>query len=169
MSSNERINPESVLPSDPLNMVMEVMKRDLQKRRGLICMPKVDFVDGDTVRIFFPESDTHITFELLFPSVDARDQFQVSGKTRKDAEKFGAIVLTNRPAIDAVENGVEHEKDGDQPEHASASAYELALVHRLKNPGEFIDASNLAWKTLCVGESDKKSFQSFIHNLLRKS
>ena len=169
MSSNERINRESVLPSDPLNVVMEVMKRDSAKRRGLVLMPTIDFVDGDTVCIFFPESDTRITFELLFPSIDARDQFQASGKTRKDAEKFGAIVLTNQPAIDAIENGVEHEKDGDQPEHVSASAYELALVHGLKNPGEFIDASNLAWKTLCIGESNKKSFPSFIKRLIGKS
>ncbi|MFA5877181.1 MAG: hypothetical protein WC880_02330 [Candidatus Paceibacterota bacterium] len=163
--SSEQLNP----PPDAWKVLQGVMKRDRQKRRGLICMPEVDFVDGDTVRIFFPESDTRITFELLFPSIDARDQFQASGKTRKDAEKFGAIVLTNRPAIDAIENGVEHEQDGDQPEHASASAYELALLHGLKNPGEFIDASNLAWKTLCIGESKKKSFPSFIMQLIGKS
>ncbi len=156
-------------PQDAWAVLLKMRKREHAKKRGLIPLPEVDSIDGDTVRIFFPESNTQIAFELLFPSTDAKDQFLLSQRTRRDAEKAGGILLTNNPTRDTSQNGVMHEEEGDQPLYGSASAYELSIKHGLQSPGEYLDAVALVWSALCEGESKKKDFAGFLKRLVRKN
>ncbi|HEX5774861.1 MAG TPA: hypothetical protein VFY28_02780 [Candidatus Paceibacterota bacterium] len=60
--------------------------------------PRVVEVDGDTVRVYCPESDTTIAISFELPDMEARDEFHQSGRTWEDFKTTGGQMVIEPPA-----------------------------------------------------------------------